>query len=172
MPQWMRSALNFLFKDTAAAWTAVFTLLLTFFTYELVKVSKETDDTARATQRALISFSGIGAGVTMSSADRKVKTHQEVLLNWTNSGTTPARNAMTNGNGDAWPSALPQGYDFPDLPTSPLQPITLGPKETNGIRALIPINDFRTTWEGKSHLYVWAWIVYDDVFPGDPPSTH
>lgn len=167
--QWIRQAANFLFAGRAGFWTAVFTGLLTFFTYELVNVSKQTDETARATQRALISFAGINGGVTISTADRKVRTHQEVLLNWTNSGTTPARNAKTSASGDAWPSVLPVGFDFPDLPSSGMQPITLGPKETNGIRALIPINDFRTTWEGKSHLYLWAWVVYDDVFPGDPP---
>ncbi|SRR5260370_476586 len=153
----------------AAFWTAIFTGVLTFFTYKLYDVSKATNDTARATQRAFVNFAGLGAGVTMSSPDRKVKTHQEVLLNWSNTGATPARNAVTNGNGDVWPSVLPQGFDFPDLPTSSKQPISLGAKETNGIRAIIPINDFRTTWEGKSHLYLWGWIVYDDVFPGDPP---
>jgi hypothetical protein len=154
---------------SAAFWTTIFTGILTFFTYKLYEVSKATNDTARATQRAFVNFAGLSAGVGVSSADRKAKTHQEVLINWTNTGATPARNAVTNGNGDAWPSVLPQGYDFPDLPTSGKQQITLGAKETNGIHALIPIVAFRTTWEGKSHLYLWGWIVYDDVFPGDPP---
>jgi hypothetical protein len=169
MLQRIRDAVSFLFKDKAAYWTALFTAVLTFFTYKLVEVSTVTNDTARATQRAFISFAGISAGAGMVSNDRKAKISQEVLLNWTNSGTTPARNAVTNGNGDAWPSALPDGFNFPDLPTSAKQPITLGPKEISGIHAIIPINDFRTAWEGKSHLYVWGWIVYDDIFPGDPP---
>jgi hypothetical protein len=66
--------------------------------------------------------------------------------------------------------STPQGFDFPDLPVSTKQAITLGPKETNGLRANVPINAFRTQWEGKSRLYAWGWVVYDDIFPDDSPQ--
>jgi hypothetical protein len=161
---------NHFIENKAAAWQAGCAIALVVITFLLYRVSDSTNETTKATQRAVVGFSGISGGVTMTSADFKVKTAQEVLLNWTNSGSTRAANAITNGSGDVWPTALPQGYNFPDLPTSHRQPITLGPRESSGVRALIPIEDFRTTREGKSHLFAWGWIVYDDVFSGSP--TH
>ncbi len=166
MRQWIW---NTFFKDRSAAWTAIFTGVLVFFTYKLYQVTDRADDTTRATQRAFVSFSGIAAGVSLVSPDSKTKTAQEILVNWTNSGNTPARNAMTKANGNAWPGPgeLPQGYDFPDSTPGSKQPITLGPRETSGIRAVVPIEYFRTAREGKSRLYIWGWIVYDDVFSSD-----
>ena len=152
MRQWIW---NTFFKDRSAAWTAVFTGVLTFFTYKLYEVARITDENARATQRAFVSFAGIGAGVGLGSPDHKTRLGQEVLVNWTNSGTTPARNAVTAAFGDAWPSELPSGFNFPTQKTIK-QGITLGPKETAGVRAYVPIIDFASAWEGKSHVYVWG----------------
>jgi hypothetical protein len=162
---------NLFFRDRSAAWTAIFTGVLVFFTYKLYQVADRSDETNRVTQRAFVSFTGVGGGVGMVSADRKARTAQEIILNWTNSGNTPARKAITRASGNIWPGELPQGYDFPDLPGGNKEPITLGPRASAGVRAIVPINYFRDTREGKARLYVWGWIVYDDVFSSDPHLT-
>ncbi len=165
MRQWIW---NRFFKDKSPAWTAIFTGILTVFTYMVYRVTDRTDETARATQRAFLNFAGIGRGVAVVSDDPKTKSHQEILLNWHNSGTTPARNAIANVSGQPWPSELPQGFAFQDLNPAARQPIAVGPKEISGVRVIVPIEDLRSSWEGKSRLFFWGWVVYDDIFPDDP----
>jgi len=90
MRQWIRSAWSFLFKDTAAGWTAFFTLLLTFFTCKSVEVSRSTDDTARATQRAFVVYRGIQYGGKIQDPNSKKASAFQHFVIWENSGTTPA----------------------------------------------------------------------------------
>jgi len=167
MGQWIW---NTFFRDRSAAWTALFTGVLVLFTYKLWQVAERADDTSRATQRAFIGLAGIGGGVGLTSPDRKTRLGQEVYVNWVNSGTTPAKNAVTNISEQPWPSTSDlQGFDFHDLNPATKQPLLIGPKETSGIRTAIPLDFLRNQRDGKARLYFWGWIIYDDIFPGDPP---
>jgi len=167
MRQWVW---NTFFRERSPAWTAIFTGVLVFFTFKLYQVAERSDETSRATQRAFIGFSGIGSGVGLTTPDRKLKNGQEIYINWTNSGTTPAKNAVTNVNGEPWPVGTDlSGFDFHDLNPTAKQPLMIGPKEMSGVRALIPLDLLRNQREGKARVFFWGWIVYDDIFPGDPP---
>jgi len=158
-------------KGKSAAWQAISAVIMAVVTIMLYRVGSDTNELSRATQKALISFAGIGAGPVLTSPDRKARVAQEFLFNWTNSGTTQARNAVTAISGDTWPSELPKGFDFPDLPGNQPQSIAIGPRDTTGVRIDIPTNKLIPTWEGKAHLYVWGWVVYDDVFRTDTHLT-
>src|SRR6266478_4711972 len=162
---------NHAVKGKSTAWQAISAVIMAVVTILLWRVGSATNELAQATQRALISFAGTGPGPSMTSQDHKIRLSQEVLFNWSNSGTTQARNAITTISGEAWPTELPQEFDFPDLQGSQIQTIAIGPKEIDSVRAQIPINQIATTWEGKSHLYAWGWIVYDDVFRTPPHLT-
>jgi hypothetical protein len=166
-----RWILEHIIKGKSDAWQAIGAVVVAFMTIMLYRVGNDTNELTRATQRALVSFAGTSPGPSLSSQDHKIRLAQEVVFNWSNSGTTQARNAITSISGQGWPTELPQGFDFPDLPGSQRQTIALGPKETTGVRTQIAMDQISNSWEGKSHLYTWGWIVYDDVFGSRPHLT-
>ena len=89
---------------------------------------------------------------------------------WVNSGTTPARNAVTRANLQLWPldpNAL-DGFDFHDLSIGAVVPIAIGPKGTGTATLVAPTNLFASQRESKGRLISWGWVVYSDVFDGDP----
>jgi hypothetical protein len=80
------------------------------------------------TQRAFLSFSGILPSVSLTGSDGK-RIATEVAVKWTNSGTTPADQAVTRVNAQLWASELPDGFDFKDLPLpgAGIVPLAIGP---------------------------------------------
>jgi hypothetical protein len=163
----MRRIYDLFCREKSAAWTAIFTFVLSVFTGMLYYVADRTDETARATQRAFITFAGTGGGPRLTDPKNPQgdAVAQRIVLNWLNTGNTPARNAVSRVSAQAWRSELPKGFDFPDTGKSEKMTLVLGPKETIGIPIDITIQDLRDTWHGESRLYLWGWIVYNDIFP-------
>jgi hypothetical protein len=154
------------FKGKSAAWTAVFTGVLVVFTFLMYRVADETNETSRTTQRAFMNFAASTAGVRYSKSGDMVS--QEVLLNWANSGTTPAKDAVSRVSVQAWRTDLPDGFAFPDVGDSQRVMLTFGPKDVTGIPVAVPLQDLRDAWEGKAKIFFWGWIVYRDIFPDSP----
>jgi hypothetical protein len=155
------------FANSAPAWTAIFTGVLTVFTIQLSQLAHDSNDTAKETQRAFLSFSGISPVMTLTGSDGK-RIATEVIVKWNNSGTTPADQAVTRVNAQLWPSDLPDGFDFKDLPGAASVPLAIGPKGDGGATMLLPLHMLQLQREASSRLYVWGWAVYKDIFKGDP----
>lgn len=158
---------DFSFLRNPAVWTAIFTAILTVFTYLLWYVANNANETTKQSQRAFLNFSGISPIVSLTGADQK-RIGVEVQVLWTNSGTTPADQRLTRANAQLWQSELPEGFDFKDLKASEDIPLAIGPKANGGARMVIPINMLQAQRGGTSRLYVWGWTVYKDVFSSDP----
>ncbi len=98
-----RKWFDILFKNKAGMWTAIFTGILSIFTFFLWNVAQSTDETSRSSQRAFLNFSQLGLGVNLTGPDFKAWVGQEFSLNWVNSGNTerlhafPKRTLWTHG---------------------------------------------------------------------------
>jgi hypothetical protein len=97
MVDFLKEVWSVAFKGRSAAWTAIFTGVLTLFTLKMYQVSRITSETSRASERAFLSFSGAGLGARIIGADG-VWTHYEISLNWSNSGSTPAKSGVIQNN--------------------------------------------------------------------------
>jgi hypothetical protein len=153
------------FVGKSAAWTAVFTGVLTVFTVKMYQVSSLTNETVRSAERASLSFANIGLGVRLNDA-KQGWTAQELSLNWTNTGNTPATDAVIQANGQPWPTDLPKGFEFPLLPEKTTA--VVGPKGFYGTNVQVGKDILASAWHAKSRLFFWGAVVYKDAFPGDP----
>jgi hypothetical protein len=156
-----------LFKNRAGMYTALFTGVLSLFTYLLWNVSRSTDETSRVSQRAFVNFNGLQVGVNLANNEQKEWVGQEFTLNWINSGNTPASRVDIRTKAQTWRSDLPADYDFPTekIANSP----TIGPKLVYGTNVQITKNDILDAWHGNSKLFFWGTVVYRDIFfPTDP----
>src|SRR5216683_448536 len=155
-----------IFDNKAGMWTAIFTGFLVLFTFLLYRVADRQDETARANERAFLSFSGPNLGPRFTSSSGEWIGY-EIGLNWTNSGNTPAKDAVIQANAQVWPTELPMGFSYPDSKDSRVNAV-VGPKSAYGTLALVSKNDIISTWQGKSRLFFWGEVAYKDIFPGDP----
>ncbi len=155
-----------LFDNKAGMWTAIFTGFLVLFTYLLYRVADRQDETARANERAFLSLSGPLLGPRFNSPSGEW-IGQEISLNWNNSGSTPAKDAVIQSNVEAWPTDLPTGFAFPETKDSRVNTV-VGPKAMYGTLAHVSKTDLVAAWQNKSRLFFWGSVVYKDIFPGDP----
>jgi len=155
-----------IFDGKSGMWSAIFAGFLVVFTFLLYKVADRQDETSRMTQRATVSFGGLQAGQKIISPDGKKWMAEQVLVVWANSGETPARTGLSQSNWQAWPYELPDGFNFPDLATSDKRPFVLSPKGIGSTPLVIPMENFDSVIQGKSHTFVWGWVVYHDIFQG------
>jgi hypothetical protein len=122
---------------------------------ELKRQADLTRQSFTAVQRAFVFFSGfdhIVAGDTFL-----------VSLKWENSGTTPTRAMVSHANWQFFPQRMPDDFTFPD-DSSANNPTLIGPKSTIYFGPLaIPAKYFV---QGHTHLFVWGWTEYNDVFEG------
>jgi len=146
-------------------WTAIFTGVLSVFTYFLWTVAKSTDETSRASERAFLNFSQLGLGVKLIGADARWA-GQEFSLNWTNSGNTPASDVVIDAGAQAWRTDLPPGYNFPENRANTLS--VVGPKGVYGTIATVSNVDLMDSWSGRSRIFFWGSVVYKDIFREDP----
>jgi hypothetical protein len=144
--------------------TAFFTAILVFFTYLLYKVSDAANDTNRATQRAIVTFSGMGLGPRLTN-DKGEWAGQEFQLSWSNTGTTPAKAVVMQSNGREEIGDLPSSYDFPLNPQKTQG--VIGPKGVFGVNLTISRNTLESAWHSKSKLFIWGNAAYRDIFPDD-----
>jgi hypothetical protein len=112
----LKNVYNFFFLNKSAVWTAIFTGVLTFFTYKLYQVSDMTSETSRSSERAFASFSNLSIGPRFTDPKTGDWVSQEVAIIWSNSGTTPAKSVVIQSNVKPQLEDLPNGYEFPLLP--------------------------------------------------------
>jgi hypothetical protein len=148
--------------------TAAATASIAFFTIVLVFV---TNRQARLTKDALIytqrAFVFVRDGTLTVTRDRQTEKATGFLISvdWENSGDTPTKNMRMRFNRLVTPKILPDDFDFPDYEIDDIH-ILLGPKATVGTTPLeISPEEMRAVREKESHLYVWGWAEYNDVFP-------
>jgi hypothetical protein len=153
------------FRGKSAAWVSVFTLALVVFTYLLYRVADRTEEASRASQRAFVSFVGTSGTKILDPTGKKVVGLQ-MYARWENSGTTPAKDAVSFVNWQPWPYELPAGFDFGDLVHVDRIHFVIGARGEGTIPFNIPIEEVEQVRNGKAHLYVWGWVTYHDVFPG------
>jgi hypothetical protein len=156
---------NIFFNDRAGVWTALFTGVLSVFTYMLYRVSNSTDETQRSAQRAFLNFNGpvLGPKIVDNGGHW---TGQEFALQWTNSGNTPARDLVIQTNNLPFRPDIPKEYDFP-LATEKTSTV-IGPKGTYGTGMVIPKESLADAWHSKGRLFIWGTVIYKDAFPQDP----
>jgi hypothetical protein len=149
----------------AAMWTAIFTGVLSVFTYFLYRVSEQSDETAKGQARAFVSFTGFTLGPDFSDQQGKWA-GKEVEINWTNNGTTPAKLVVIQVNAKPFLEDIPDSYDFPLLSTKTEGAIGQKVIYTNSVT--IPSSVWDDAWHGKARLFLWGTALYRDVFPNDP----
>jgi hypothetical protein len=89
---------------------------------------------------------------------------------WKNAGKTRTVRARHHTSWAAMSAPMANDFAFPDVGTNakPL-PLLIGPGVTaGGHRVEIPHQQVLQALEGRTHLYVWGWCEYNDVFPGTP----
>jgi hypothetical protein len=160
---------NFLFVGRAAVWTALFTGILTVFTYMMYDVSKTTNDTSRSSERAFITFAGPGLGMRLvggPTVNPKAEwAGQQMFFNFVNSGNTPARSVVIQMGVHDWPEDLPKGYQFP-LDDDKIE-ATIGPKAQYSTDRNITKSMLEQNWHGKARIFIWGTVIYRDIFPND-----
>jgi hypothetical protein len=153
------------FRGKSAAWVSLFTLALVVFTYLLVRVADRAEESSRAAQRAFLSFVGTSGAKILDPTAKKVVGVQ-MSARWENSGTTPAKDVVSLVNWQPWPYELPARFDFADLMHADRVRFVIGAKGEGTIPFNIPIDTIEQTRKGQTHMYVWGWATYHDIFPG------
>jgi hypothetical protein len=156
---------RFLFEGKSAMWTAIFTAVLSLLAVLTYNVGKISSESARATDRAFLNFSGSGLGVRLNDPSGAWAGY-EVNLLWNNSGNTPTRWAVIQANGQIWPGDLPKGFDFPLAADKTIT--VIGPKANYGTSLTIPRNLWVENWHGRNRLFLWGTVLYRDIFPKTP----
>ncbi|MGD0570897.1 MAG: hypothetical protein ABSA78_21060 [Candidatus Sulfotelmatobacter sp.] len=100
--------------------------------------------------------------------------HVRVRFRWSNSGSTPTKNMRYHISRKWSQQPLPKDFSFPDIRaiaprTGRLEPpifrAVLGPKgETDATIGPIPDAVMLAMSQGLTHIYVWGWAKYNDVF--------
>jgi hypothetical protein len=164
MWQWIRNIFG-----KSAVWTAIFTGLLTLFTFFLYQVSNRTNETAVATQRAFITSTGVGAVSKVTDVDGKKIAGYTFNVAWVNSGSTPAKTVTMQNNLAVWPSVPDSGMDFNSLPQAEKKSFVFGPKQGTALAAgSVSLSDLESALAGRAHVFAWGWVVYHDIFPDTP----
>jgi hypothetical protein len=88
---------------------------------------------------------------------------------WKNSGSTPAKAAISSIN--TWVGVhageLPSDFDFPDYEKPGRTMIGPG-AEMHGISLRIPVETAQKMRAGEAHAYIWGWFDYNDIFRKTP----
>jgi hypothetical protein len=157
---------NAVFTNKAPMWTAIFTGVLTVCTYLMVSIYTTISDTTKKSERAFVSFAGLGVGPRMRDTSGWVG--DALLVSWNNSGTTPAKNLVLQMNATPWPVGqdLPGSYEFPMTPEKSRG--IMSPKGGYQTQRVISNNILYDNWHGKTQLFLWGTMVYSDIFEGDP----
>jgi hypothetical protein len=153
------------FVRSSAFWTAVFTGLLTVFTYKLYEVSNIATETSRSSERAVLNVQGLTLGAEIRDSSGNFVA-QEMGITWSNTGSTPAKAMVIESNAKPELEDFGEGYDFPLLPDK--SEGVIGPKGIYSVSLQIPRSVWEDNWRGKNKLFVYGTAIYRDAFPGDP----
>jgi hypothetical protein len=123
------------------------------------------------TQRAFVFVKRICVGHQTNLVQSPTGPLVEVIVGWNigiqweNTGDTPTRDLITHISLHEFQGEMPASYDFPDLNGTTTKSL-LGPKAVCFSPVFsIPDSQARQTFQGESHLYMWGWAEYNDVFP-------
>jgi hypothetical protein len=153
----------------AAMWTAVFTAALCLFSGLLYKVSKQATEASVASQRAFVSFVGLGGIDKINAPGGTSITSYGFHIPMVNSGSTATKLSTYEISVATLDSAPSATIDFESLPHSERSIYVFGPKQAfDGKPVLIQQNTLSEVEQGRKHLMIWGWNVYRDIFVGTP----
>jgi hypothetical protein len=158
-----------LFVGKAAAWTAIFTLVLTVVAVLSYKNYTKTNEISVNTQRAFITLKSI-QGMNLTDSKSQKLAGLQFFVEFENSGTTPTKNAFVQSNVQVWRTELPKGFGFEDLAkTGKHSSMSIGPKASVVSGPLnVDMDNLNDVMQKKSHLYFWGWVTYHDIFSNTP----
>jgi hypothetical protein len=152
----------------AAGWTAVFTAVLTVFTFLLFYVAYGADKAMKRSQRATVFVGGVSPVSTkILSKDNKTWESTRVGIQFSNGAATPPKNLRYKLNEQVLPGEIPLGYQFDDQDSSEPRRILLGPGTSWPGFMSVPLDSFIAAKEGRQRLYLWGRVTYQDVFSDD-----
>lgn len=165
---WREYVWPYIFHEKSAAWTAIFTGFLVLFTYFLYQVADRTEETSEAVQRAFVVYKDISSVRIVDPGTKKVSGWQFAVL-IENSGTTPTKDALDHVSYLPRQKPIPKDFNFPDLGDTAERPMVVGPKATMMLTPSIVAEDvILQAQKQASHLYVYGWVTYRDIFPRSP----
>ena len=92
-----------------------------------------------------------------------------IAVEWENLGNTPTRYLRWHVNYSIRDDVLSEDFDFPNGNMDPPIPLVIAPGRTLESSELpITLEQMEAILDGRSHLYVWGWAEYDDVFERTP----
>lgn len=171
---------------TVAAATVVYAIVSSGQLSALRESNRINREALASVQRAFLSFSGISPGATINSRDWKTRIAQQLILDWYNSGATPAKDVVIKSSKGwlPWPKEPERGFAFPDVnrpdfapkngilppgwPTEKYVHLVVGPHAATSTISAIGADILEDQRSLKSRLFFWGWAVYKDIFPGDP----
>jgi hypothetical protein len=130
-------------------------------------------ESLQSVQRAFVFVPDIQAVRIDDETDSTKAVSINFSVSFSNNGTTPTRK-MTEHNSFLWIiPPLPNDFSFPDLwdETKPKvnTPFALGPKMSASTTAMsVPAEVISLVKKHQTHLYIWGWVKYNDIFPHTP----
>lgn len=151
-------------NDKAAAWTAVFTGVLTLCTIGLAWIGYWQNTDSIISQRAFVNYEAIRMTGRVAGQDGHVAFFG-FGGEFDNSGTTPALRMHGAVNFLPTGAELEKGYNFPDREVKTMSEMVLGPHSTKVLGPVtVPVHDLEEVRTGHSHLYIYGWMTYNDTF--------
>jgi hypothetical protein len=94
-----------------------------------------------------------------------------VAVVWENSGSTRTKNMFMHVSQQFFDGEMPENFAFPDLGDQTRVPTMIGPGAivmSGGFKFEVRDPQVARVFEGKTHLYIWGWAEYDDIFENTP----
>jgi len=154
-----------------ALWT-LFTAIAVAVIYALqlnamIDSNKINREALESVQRAFVVFSPTAEiGTSVNQQSKVIAWQAHVPMK--NAGATSTKKLRNNISFYISKTSLPDDFGFPD--TSDVISGVLGPKDEIQLRTQnIPIADVVLAQQNLTHIYVYGWAAYRDVFPESPP---
>jgi hypothetical protein len=130
---------------------------------EQVRLSR---DAMIHTQRAFVFVRGLIFSALVTAEQEDIVAGWTVAVDWENSGETPTKRLLLRTNLALQAEPLTDDFDFPDYGADNV-PNLIGPKASLASGPLaVSLESMKAVAAGTSHLYLWGWAEYDDVFEG------
>jgi hypothetical protein len=167
----LKSVYEKLFQGKSAVWTAIFTCALCLFSFLLYEVNRQANDTSIATQRAFITYGGVGPieKITKDGSPTGPLTAYGIHIPMVNSGTTATKYSISELSASVGDLIPNNGTDFESLPHSERNRFLWGPRQAwDGQPLILSLDDMNAVEQKKKHIFLWGWVVYRDIFDGTP----
>ena len=125
-----------------------------------------TKQALQTSQRAYLSFVGLGQPIPNTSAGGKV-TQRLVPMMWENSGTTPMVEGTAYFGHMKSLGGIPAGFDYPgDHPEG--VNFTVSPKGNKSLDVVINTDELNEIQNKTNRYFLYGTLVYRDVFQDSP----